>query len=330
MPLPEARRRQATAPADTTSATILGIGCALPETRISSDEIAGRLGLEPGWIERRTGIRGRRREHPEGGVLRLATRAGERALAVSGVAADQLDLVIVATLCADELTPGAAAQVATGLGATGAGAFDVGAACAGFLSALAPAAAMIEAGRAERVLVIGAEVMSRFLDHADRRTAGLFGDGAGAAVVGAGGAGRIGPVLLHSDGEGAELIRVELSERLLRMDGHATFLRAVAALTGSTRELLERESLTTGDIDLFVYHQANGRILSAVGERLGVTDGRVLDVIAETGNTSAASIPLALGDAVASGRLRPGMRVVVGAVGAGLVWGTALIEWGGA
>lgn len=332
MPLPESRPELAASPdaASVTPASILGIGCALPQTRIASSEIAGRLGLEPGWIERRTGIRHRRREHPETGVLRLATRAGQRALAAAGVEAAELDLVLVATLCADDLTPGAAPQVATALGAGKAGAFDIGAACNGFISALATAAGMIESGRAGRVLVIGAEVMSRFLDHADRRTAGLFGDGAGAAVVGAGGSGRIGRILLEGDGEAWELIRVKLSDRLLRMDGHATFLRAVAALTASTRELLEHERLDTGDIDLFVYHQANGRILSAVADRLGVDDGRVLDVIAETGNTSAASIPLALGEAIKTGRLQPGMRVVLGAVGAGLLWGTCLVEWGGA
>jgi len=330
VPLPESRPQADPVPAPTTSASILGIGCALPQTRIASSEIAGRLGLEPGWIERRTGIRHRRREHPETGVLRLATRAGERALAAAGIEAAELDLVLVATLCADDLTPGAAPQVATALGANRAGAFDIGAACNGFISALATAAGMIESGRAGRVLVIGAEVMSRFIDHADRRTAGLFGDGAGAAVVGAGGTGRIGRILLEGDGEAAELIRVKLSDRLLRMDGHATFLRAVGALTASTQELLEHERLSTGDIDLFVYHQANGRILSAVADRLGVADGRVLDVIAETGNTSAASIPLALGEAIKTGRLQPGMRVVLGAVGAGLLWGTCLIEWGGA
>lgn len=328
MPLPESRPELDTTPAPTASASILGIGCALPQTRIASSEIAGRLGLEAGWIERRTGIRHRRREHPEAGVLRLATRAGERALTAAGVDATELDLVLVATLCADDLTPGAAPQVATALGAAKAGAFDIGAACNGFISALATAAGLVESGRARRVLVIGAEVMSRFIDHADRRTAGLFGDGAGAAVVGNGGSGRIGRVLLDGDGEGAELIRVSLSHRLLRMDGHATFLRAVAALTSSTQKLLEHERLTTDDIDLFVYHQANGRILSAVADRLGVADGRVLDVIAETGNTSAASIPLALGEAIRTGRLAPGMRVVLGAVGAGLLWGTCLLEWG--
>ncbi len=178
------------------------------------------------------------------------------------------------------------------------------------------------------MLVIGAEIMSRFIDVEDRRTAPLFGDAAGAFVLAADAAGAVGPVLLGSDGSAAQTIQATRERGVLEMEGHETFLRAVDLLHTHTRKVVEQAGLGLRDIDLFVYHQANGRILSAVADRLGLGRGRVFDCIAQTGNTSAASVPLALASAREQGLLTPGAKVVLGAVGAGLTWGAAVLEWG--
>jgi 3-oxoacyl-[acyl-carrier-protein] synthase III len=310
------------------TAGVAGLGVALPEDAVSNADIAANIGVDAAWIERRTGIRSRRHAAPGARLTDLAAAAARNALAAAGTEAGAVDVVLVATLSADELTPNAAPQVAESIGAHSAGAMDIGAACTGFISGVAAGAGLIESGRADRVLIVGAEIMSRHLDHRDRKTAMLFGDGAGAVVVTADADGGIGPVVLRSDGAAAAFIRADRATGLVRMDGHETFKRATAALIGSTREVLDRSGLTTDDVDLFVYHQANGRITSAVAEALDVTDGRVLDVIADIGNTSAASIPLALAEARQLGLLDPGARVVLGAVGAGFTWGAAVLEWG--
>jgi 3-oxoacyl-[acyl-carrier-protein] synthase-3 len=306
-------------------AGIAGLGRALPRRVVDNAEVASRIGVDADWIERRTGIQ--RRHHVDGErVSDLATTAGAAALDDAGIAASDLDLLLVATLSPDELTPNTAPLVAHALGTTTA-AIDVGAACTGFLAALALATAQIESRRADHVLVIGAEAMSRFLDHGDRRTAGLFGDGAGAVVLSRG-AGRVGPVVLRSAGDHAALIVATHEEQLIRMDGHATFLAAVAFLCESTTDACEQAGTAPEDVDLFVFHQANARILTAVTERLGIDGSRVVDAIGGVGNTSAASLPLALASAGDDGRLRAGDRVLLGAVGAGFTYGATLIEWG--
>jgi 3-oxoacyl-[acyl-carrier-protein] synthase III len=310
------------------TAGVAGLGVALPEDAVSNADIAANIGVDAAWIERRTGIRSRRHAAPGARLTDLAAAAARNPLAAAGTEAGAVDVVLVATLSADELTPNAAPQVAESIGAHSAGAMDIGAACTGFISGVAAGAGLIESGRADRVLIVGAEIMSRHLDHRDRKTAMLLGDAAGAVVVTADADGGIGPVVLRSDGAAAAFIRADRATGLVRMDGHETFKRATAALIGSTREVLDRSGLTTDDVDLFVYHQANGRITSAVAEALDVTDGRVLDVIADIGNTSAASIPLALAEARQLGLLHPGARVVLGAVGAGFTWGAAVLEWG--
>lgn len=310
------------------TAGIAGLGSALPTEVVTNEAIAPRIGVDAEWIERRTGIRARRHAGAGTTVASLASAAGAEALMLAGLPADQLDLILVATLSPDDLTPTVAPRVANALGAERAGAIDVGAACTGFVSALGLGAGMIEAGRAETVLVIGAEILSRFLDHGDKRTAGLFGDGAGAALLATGDHGRVGPVVLAADGSAASLIQARHDEQLIRMDGHETFKRAVSALTSCTRDAVALADLTLDDIDLFVFHQANGRILSTLQETLGVAPERVLDVIADFGNTSAASIPLALARASREGLLAPGDRVVLGAVGAGFTWGATVVEWG--
>ena len=315
-------------PPPTRAAGIIGLGAALPERRVANAEIATRLGVSVEWIERRTGIAERRYAASEQRVSDLATAAGRMALQSAGLEANELDMILVATLAADEITPAAAPIVAHELGAGSIAAIDVGAACAGALAALAHATAWIEAGRGRNVLVIGAEIATRLLDFDDPRTAPLFADGAGALVVSVDAPGQIGPFVLGSDGGAAGAIRATRAKGVLEMEGHETFLLAVDKLSESTREVLELAEVALEDVDLFVYHQANSRILAAVADRLELPPERVFDCISSFGNTSAASVPLALGEAVRVGALTPGARVLLGAVGAGLVWGATVLTWG--
>lgn len=311
------------------SASIAAIGTALPARAVPNEEIAGRLGVDAIWIQQRTGIRERRIAAAGETLTDLAVAASRRALAVAGLDPAELDLVLVATFTADRLLPNAAPLVADAIGARGAFACDLGAACTGFLSGLSLAAAQIESGRATHALVVGADLASRVTDHADRKTAGLFADGAGAAVLGSGGPGGIGEIVLHADATEAECIVADHDERLIRMRGQDTFRAAVDALSEVTVEALIREELATDDVDLFVYHQANARVTHAVGERLGLPRDRIVDCIERLGNTSAATLPLALAEAAQQGRLRPGARVLLAAFGAGLVWGGGVITWHG-
>jgi 3-oxoacyl-[acyl-carrier-protein] synthase III len=311
------------------TAGIVGMGSALPARAVTNAEIAARVGVDVAWIQRRTGICERRYAAAGERVSDLAAAAGRMALADAGVDAADVDLVLVATLAADEITPATAPLVAHELGMVDTAAIDVGAACAGTIAALAHATAWIEAGRARNVLVIGAEILTRFVDRDDRRTAPLFGDGAGALVVSWDAGGSFGPFVLGSDGGAAQAIRATRERGLLEMEGHETFLMAVQRLASCTEQVLAQAGLSLDDVDLFVYHQANGRILSSVAERLGVAGERVFDCIAQLGNTSAASVPLALVEAQRAGLLEPGTRVLLGAVGAGLVWGATVMTWGG-
>jgi 3-oxoacyl-[acyl-carrier-protein] synthase-3 len=225
--------------------------------------------------------------------------------------------------------PAAAPLVAGALGATRAGAFDVNAACTGFLAALDLACAQVESGRVANALVIGADLMSRLVNPSDRRTAALFGDGAGAVLVEGSGSVRVGPTVLRSDADGAEYIRTDgLARESLEMDGHETFKAAVARLSEVTLEALAAAEQDLAEIDLFVYHQANARILSAVGEKLDLAPERVVNAIGSLGNTSAASIPLALAAAERDGLLAPGSRVLLAAFGAGFTWGATTLIWG--
>lgn len=312
-----------------TGAAASAVAVSLPDTEVSSAELGARLGVDEDWIARRTGIWSRRIAAPEERLETHATACARAALARAEIDPDELDLVIVATTTADEVMPNAAPLVAHGLGATRAGAFDVGSACTGFLSALAVGAAQIEAGRARSAVIVGADFMSRITDPADRSTAAVFADGAGAVVLEAtDGPGRIGPVVLGADGSGADHIHVGRGPDTIRMRGHETFREAVARLSLCTEQAVRAAELSLDDVDLFVYHQANGRILSAVGERLGLPVERVVDCIGRYGNTSAATLPLALDFSARRGRLRDGDRVLLGAFGAGFTWGATVIEWG--
>jgi 3-oxoacyl-[acyl-carrier-protein] synthase III len=307
---------------------IAAVAAALPERVVENEELARPLGVDSEWISSRTGIHRRRRVNGET-LVDLAAEAGSRAVGLAGLDPADLDLVLVATFTPDQLQPHAAPLVANRMGAKQAGAIDVGAACTGFLSALSLAAAQLESGRARAALVVGAEVLSRVVDYTDRRTAGLFGDGAGAALLTLGGPGQIGPVALRSDGSRGDLIQASNEERLVRMDGRATFRAAVAAMSDTTQQVVSDAGVALEEIDLFVYHQANSRIISAVGERLDLPPGRVIDCLAEYGNTSAASIPIALSEAASTGLLRKGSRVLLSAFGAGLTWGAGIVEWEG-
>jgi 3-oxoacyl-[acyl-carrier-protein] synthase-3 len=312
------------------AAAVASVAMAVPDNVVTNETIAADAGVTEQWIIHRTGVRERRHVREGERLDALAVAAGRQALEEADVDPRDLDLVLVATLAADELTPNAAPLVAHELGAHRAGTMDVGAACTGYLSALALAAAQVECGRCEHVLVIGVDVVSRFVDKADRGTAALFADGAGASVVSPanGGPGVIGHIALHADGRGAPSICARHDDQIIRMQGHDTFKAAVHRLSESTLEAVERAGLELDDIGLFVYHQANARILAAVGERLGLEPDRVIDCIDRYGNTSSGTLPIALADARERGLLEPGMNVLLAAFGAGFTWGAGVIQWG--
>jgi 3-oxoacyl-[acyl-carrier-protein] synthase-3 len=269
---------------------------------------------------------------PDERLSDFAARAGAAALERAGVDPADVDLVLAATMTPDEVTPYTAALVAHAIGAHRAGGFDVGAACTAFLSAAAIAAAQIETGRARWVLVIGADFITRLLDWEDRKTAPLFGDAAGAAVFGPAPAeyGAVGPIVLGVDGsQAARSILIDHHDRKLKMDGQEVYRHAVARMAEAAVEAVERAGMTFDDIDLFAFHQANVRITRALGERLGLDPARVVDCIENLGNSSAATLPLALATAEADGRLKPGTRVLLAAFGGGFTWGGGVIEWGG-
>jgi 3-oxoacyl-[acyl-carrier-protein] synthase-3 len=312
-----------------TGAAIASVGASLPETVVPSARIAEKFGVDADWIVRRTGIHERRFASAEERLSSHAARAALRALERAQVRPADVDLVLVATTTSDELMPNTAPLVATEIGALGAGAFDVGAACTGFLCALAVGCAQIETRRARCVVVVGADFMSRITDPDDRATAALFGDGAGAVVlVPTDAPGRIGPVVMGSDGECAGKIVVERAPARMRMQGQDTFREAVDRLSWVTVEAAHAAGVALDDIDLFVYHQANARILYAIAERLALKSERVVDCIGEHGNTSAASVPLALAYSDERHRLHSGDRVLLGAFGAGTTWGATVVQWG--
>ncbi len=310
-------------------AAMASVEMVVPERVVGNDVIAEAAGVTEQWIVHRTGVQQRPWASEGENVVTLATAAGRQALASAGIDAADLDLVLLATVSPDEILPNAAPLVATGLGAHRAGAMDVGAACTGFLSALSLATSQVEGGRADHVLVIGADVLSRFLDSSDRGTSAIFADGAGAAVVtpANGSGGQIGDIVLHCDGLGGPSIRASHEDKLIRMQGHDTFKAAVQRMSESTLEAVDLAGLSLDDIDLFVYHQANIRILRAVAEKLEIDESRVIDCIDRYGNSSSATLPIALCDARERGMLERGDNVLMAAFGAGFTWGAGVIEW---
>ncbi|GAA4542599.1 beta-ketoacyl-ACP synthase III [Amycolatopsis samaneae] len=323
------------------AAVLAGLGASLPVRILDNHEIAGRLDTSDEWIRTRTGIAERRVAGPGESTVDLAAEAGRRALASAGLTGpDAVDAVVLATSTADQLCPASAPQVAARLGLGGA-AFDLNAVCSGFVYALATGGGLIAGGVARRVLVIGADTFSSLVDPADRTTVPIFGDGAGAVVLRAGlpdEPGALGPFDLHSEGELAELLWVEAGgakrrssddprDHFLVMQGTAVFRHACARMAESSRAVLERAGWMVGDVDRFVGHQANIRILQSAAKQLGLPADAVVANIQRVGNTSAASIPLALADACADGTLEPGHRVLLSAFGAGLTWGSTLLRW---
>lgn len=320
---------------------ILGTGSYVPDHVLTNAELERMVDTSDVWIRERTGIRERRIVKPGQPCSDLATRAGHQALAAAKLSASDLDLILVATCTGDSPLPATACLVQHHLGATRAAACDVGAACCGFLYALALADAYVRTG-ARAVLVIGAEVMSVITDWTDRNTCVLFGDGAGAVVVGpADGDSGIQSVRLHANGQLANLIEVpgggsrcpaseqSIQDKLpyIKMRGNETFKIAVKTMEEAVREVLTVTGVSIEQIDLFVPHQANIRILHAVGQRLGLPLNKTVINLDRLGNTSAASIPLAMDEAVKDGRIHKGALVLLAAFGAGLTWASGLIRW---
>ncbi|HTU14338.1 MAG TPA: beta-ketoacyl-ACP synthase 3 [Solirubrobacterales bacterium] len=321
-------RETATGPVPA-GAAIAGLGVALPSTVKTNQPIADRLGVGPEWITERTGVIERRVASPSESLVDYAVAAGAAAIEEAGIDPARIDLVLVATVTHDMLCPAAAPLVAARLETGNAAAMDLNAACSGFLSGISMAAAQIETGRVEHALVVGADLMHRVIDMDDRGTAGIFADGGGAVVMSAtAGRSRIGPVFLASDGDRGHLVEATRADAIIKMKGHDTFRQAVERLGEVTIAAADSVGLGLGQIDLFVYHQANSRILDAVGQRLGLPAERVVDCVPRYGNTSAGSIPIALAEARSEGRLSPGDKVLLGAFGGGLTWGAAVIEWG--
>ena len=320
---------------------IAGTGSYTPSRVMTNTELERMVATSDDWIRERTGIRERHIAASGEACSDLAVQAGRRALAAAGLAASDLDLILVATCTGDYPLPATACLVQHQLGATKAAACDLSAACCGFVYALSVADAYVRTGM-RHVLVIGSEVMSAITDWSDRNTCILFGDGAGAAVVSASDGERgILSTHLRSDGSLCELItvpaggsRTPLSEQVvaerthfIKMKGNETFKVAVRTLEEIARETLAANQLQVEDLDLYVPHQANMRILKAVMERLGLPLEKVMLNLEHYGNTSAASIPIALDEAVRAGRVQDGSLVMLGAFGAGLTWASALIRW---
>ncbi len=318
-------------------AMITGWGKCVPPAVLSNTDLEKLTDTSDDWITTRTGIKERRISHVE--TSDLATVAGLRAIAAAGLEPNDIDLVVLATCSPDRLIPSAASFVQEKLGASRAGAFDINAACSGFIYGYATADQMVRAGGVDRVVVIGAEKLSYWLDFSDRSTAVLFGDGAGAVVVEAAeGEGGLLAFELGSDGSAAGILcvantgteGVPATDRppLLRMDGPEVFKRAVKAMGDTSVRVVERAGLGLDDIDLLIPHQANVRIIDATARRLKLPPDKVYVNIASYGNTSAATIPIALTEALDEGRISPGDHIVFAAFGGGLTWAASVMQWG--
>jgi len=306
-------------------ARLIGLGEHRPERSLSNDDLAVTLDTDDAWIRDRTGIRARRVAADDESVVTMAAEAAGKAIADAGVDAADVDLMLLATCTMPSVIPGGAAQVASLIGATHSGAYDVNGACAGFCYALGAAADAVRAGSARHVVVVGAEKLSDWVDWTDRRSAILFGDGAGAVVVGPSDTCAIGPVVWGSDGTRASLIDAPPGGKL-RLDGPAVFRWATTSLAAVAREACDRAGVATTELKAFVPHQANLRIVEAVARRLGAPAAVVADDIVETGNTSAASVPLALSRLRQDGRVASGDLALLLAFGAGLTWAGQVVE----
>ncbi len=319
---------------------ILGTGSYLPPKRLTNADLAAELaqkGVETSdeWIVERTGIRARHFAAPDVASSDLATEAARRAIDAAGIDAADLDLIIVATSTPDMVFPSTATMVQHKLGAAGCPAFDVQAVCSGFIYALTVADSMIRAGSAKKALVIGSEVFSRILDFKDRTTCVLFGDGAGAVVIGASDEPGILATDIHADGKHRDILCVPghvaggnvLGDPVLKMDGQAVFKLAVGVLEETARASLAKAGLQDSDIDWLIPHQANIRIMQSTAKKLKMPAEKVVVTVDQHGNTSAASIPLALDVAVRDGRIQRGQHLMLEGVGGGFTWGSVLVKY---
>ncbi len=318
---------------------IVGTGSYLPERRLTNQDLVDQLaatGVESSddWIVERTGIRARHFAAADQNASDLALLACQNALAAAGLAATDIDLIIVATSTPDMVFPSTAAILQHKLGAPGGAAFDVQAVCSGFIYALAIADSMIKTGAANRALVVGSEIFSRILDFKDRTTCVLFGDGAGAVVLAASPTPGILATELHADGKHVGILCTPgtvsggqvSGSPLLVMDGQAVFKLAVGVLADVARSVLAKAGKTEADVDLLVAHQANIRIMQSTAKKLKLSADKVMVTVDQHGNTSAASIPLALDVAVRTGRAKPGDTLLLEGVGGGFTWGSALLN----
>jgi len=315
--------------------SITGLGCKVPDRVVTNDELARHVDTSDEWIMERTGIRERRMAAPEEALSDIALPAAQEALRQAGVSGRNVDLIIVATVTPDMAFPSTAAVLADQLGAVDAAAYDLSAGCTGFMYAIAQAYGMLAGRLAQRALVVGGDVLSKILDWDDRSTLVLFGDGAGAVVMEAvpergfigfelGADGSGGPSL-WLPGSGSRAF--DEAEKYVKMNGREVFKFATRILVQSAEELLAKCGVSIDDVDLYVPHQANVRIIDYATRKLGVPSERVVVNVDRYGNTSSGSIPLALADAAADGRLRPGRLVLMTGMGAGLTWGSALMRW---
>jgi 3-oxoacyl-[acyl-carrier-protein] synthase-3 len=311
---------------------IVGTGSYLPPRIVTNDELAQRLDTSDAWIRERTGIAERRIADPSQACSDLALEASRAALSAAQLAPGDIDLIIVATSTPDYVFPSAACLLQAKLGIKDCPAFDVQAVCSGFVYALATADRFIRSGMNRRALVVGAEVFSRILDWNDRGTCVLFGDGAGAVVLAAGDEPGIHASVLHADGSYAGILSVPgnvcggriTGSPYLQMQGNQVFKLAVRVLDEVARETLKASDMTVADVDWLIPHQANVRILEATARKLGLARERVVVTVDKHGNTSAASIPLALDEYVRAGKIRAGHKVLMEGVGGGFTWGAAL------
>jgi len=317
-------------------ARLIGTGSYLPGNPVSNHDLAARgIDTNDEWIVTRTGIRSRHLAEAGTTSSQLGLLAAQRALEMAGITADQLDLIIVATSTPDFIFPSTACLIQGRLGNKGAAAFDVQAVCAGFTYALGIADKFIRSGSHQRALVIGAEVFSRILDWQDRGTCVLFGDGAGAVVLEASEKPGIMATAMHADGSQNGILNVPgqicggqvTGDPFLRMDGQSVFKFAVRVLADVAEEVCATAGLATADVDWLIPHQANIRIIEATGKKLGINRDNVIVTVDRHGNTSAASVPLALDEAVRDGRIQPGQKVLLEGVGGGFTWGAALLEF---
>jgi 3-oxoacyl-[acyl-carrier-protein] synthase-3 len=317
-------------------ARLIGTGSCLPGNPVTNNDLAARgIDTNDEWVVTRTGIRSRYLAEPGTTSSELGLVAAQRALEMANVAASDLDLIIVATSTPDFIFPSTACLIQGKLGNKGAAAFDVQAVCSGFAYALGIADKFIRSGSHKKVLVIGAEVFSRILDWSDRGTCVLFGDGAGAVVLEASEKPGILATAMHADGSLSGILNVPgqiaggqvTGDPFLRMDGPAVFKFAVRVLADIAEEVCLVAGIKTYDVDWLIPHQANIRIIEATGKRLGIDREKVIVTVAHHGNTSAASVPLALDEAVRDGRIQRGQKVLVEGVGGGFTWGAALFEF---